>query len=342
MPLGSPTLVCLYRADLLERLDRQPPRTWAEYRQLAELLADRGRLGDAAPPQGSPWCGAIEPLAPGWAGLTLLARAASYARHPNHYSTLFNMNTMAPLVAGPPFVRALEELVEAHRFGPSQADKFGPLDAAQDVLLGRCGLALCWTSAADKRAATTRGDMVRFGWHELPGADEVYNPSAASWEPRADRAVKVVPLLGVSGRLGSVGARSKNPDAARKLLFWLAGPKWSQRVSPASPATTLFRASQVPSAPQWVNASFTPGEAREYALAVQTSFSEHEVLHAPRIRGRDRYMAALDEAVRIAIAREAAPQAALDEAARRWREITAELGLESQQNAYRRCLGMEP
>ena len=75
---------------------------------------------------------------------------------------------------------------------------------------------------------------------------------------------------------------------------------------------------------------------------MQASLSEHEILHAPRIPGRERYLAALDEAVQRALAGEAAPQTALDEAARRWREITAELGVDSQRNAYRRCLGMEP
>ena len=39
VPMGSPTFVCYYRADLLEKLGRQPPRTWDEYQELAQLLA---------------------------------------------------------------------------------------------------------------------------------------------------------------------------------------------------------------------------------------------------------------------------------------------------------------
>ena len=67
------------------------------------------------------WCGTIEPLAPGWAGLVLLARAAPYAKHRDNYSALFDIETMEPLVAGPPFVQALEELVAAAKLGPGRS-----------------------------------------------------------------------------------------------------------------------------------------------------------------------------------------------------------------------------
>lgn len=353
VPLGSPSLTCFYRADLLERLGRKPPRTWAEYRQLAELLSNREKLGDTAPAGDGTWSGAIEPLAPGYAGLTLLARAAAYARHPSHYSTLFNMNTMDPLVASPPFVRALSELVEAQRFGSPSAATYRPLDACRELLAGRCGMALCWTSAAtgetstkpapstNKKGPVARGPAVRFGCAVLPGADAVYNPSTASWESGNKGEVRVVPLLGMAGRIGSVTAKSSNPDAARRLLFWLASPKWSGRISPASPATTLFRPSQVPSAASWSSALLEPPEARAYALAVQETMSQPRYLVAPRIPGREKYLAALDDAVRRAVAAEATPQVALDDAAKRWREITAELGVPAQRRAYRRCLGLE-
>src|SRR6185295_16164557 len=80
VPFGSPVLTVCYRADLFERFKRRPPETWAEYQELAEFFSRRENLGDAAP-AAAPWSGAVEPLAPGWASRTLLARAAAYARH---------------------------------------------------------------------------------------------------------------------------------------------------------------------------------------------------------------------------------------------------------------------
>ena len=43
VPFGSPVFCCYYRADLLEKLHRRPPKTWAEYQDLAKLLAEKGR-----------------------------------------------------------------------------------------------------------------------------------------------------------------------------------------------------------------------------------------------------------------------------------------------------------
>src|SRR5690606_4556597 len=100
-PLGSRPLVLFYRADILDKLDRAPPRSWEEYHRLAGILADRSNWeeGDAA--SDAPWSGAIEPLAEGHAAVTLLARAAAYAKHPSHYSTLFNLDGMQPAIANP-------------------------------------------------------------------------------------------------------------------------------------------------------------------------------------------------------------------------------------------------
>ena len=118
VPFGSPAFVCYYRADLLKKLGRRAPQTWSEYHELAELLAERPELANAVGGEGAAtddpsgdtaWYGTIEPLGPGWAGLVLLARAAPYARHRDRFDTLFDQRTMEPMIAGPPFVRALEE-----------------------------------------------------------------------------------------------------------------------------------------------------------------------------------------------------------------------------------------
>ncbi len=40
VPLGSPPLLLLYRADVFERLSLDPPGTWQEYDELCQRLAD--------------------------------------------------------------------------------------------------------------------------------------------------------------------------------------------------------------------------------------------------------------------------------------------------------------
>jgi ABC-type glycerol-3-phosphate transport system substrate-binding protein len=340
IPFGSPVLTCYYRADLLTKFDKQPPRDWDEYQELAEFFGNRANLGDAAPPADRPWFGTCEPLGPGWAGLTLLARAAPYAKLPGRYSTLFEIETMEPLVAGPPFVRALEELVTAHRDGPAEQTSYTPDDVRQAFWRGECGLALTWPSAAIPPAAARTG--VQVGFAALPGAGEAFDPTSGRWQARAEGDSWHVPLLSSAGRLGSVSASAQRPDAAFQLLIAMADREWSQRISTASTATTMFRDTQLTEAKLWVEPTLDAPAARQYGTILQRALTGQEWLFALRLPGREQYLAALDEAVALAIQGDVSPAEALTAAANRWREVTAQLGVDAQRSAYRQSLGLSP
>ncbi|HVX13770.1 MAG TPA: extracellular solute-binding protein [Pirellulales bacterium] len=347
-PLGSPTLLCCYRKDLLAQLNREPPTTWEEYQKLAHVLADREKLGDAAPAADAAWSGTMEPLSEGWAGLVLLARAAAYAKHRNHYSTLFDMESMDPLIAGAPFVRALDDLVAARALMPDAALTASPGDVENAVLGGRCGMAVTWTSptfaATDEQPAdkspTAESVEIELGFVELPGSQQVFNPKTEQWDSRRDDEAPRVPLVGVSGRMAAVTADSAHPDAAFHLLGWLCGPQWSKRTSAASSATALFRRSHVEASADWADPRLGAAAALAYAEAVERALSSADLFGAPRIEGRGRYLAALDRAVRDAVEGKSNSETALAAAAKEWSRITSELGLEQQRTAYRRSLGL--
>ncbi len=161
VPFGSPVFVIYYRIDLLEKLNRKPPQTWAEYQELAKLFS-----GMKQSTADTPWFGTAEPLGPGWAGLVLLARAAPYAKHRDNYSTLFNIKTMEPLLTGPPMVRALEELIAAAKFGPPDALQSDPSAVRAAFWQGKCGMAMAWPSAADRHSgekSATAGAILNSG-----------------------------------------------------------------------------------------------------------------------------------------------------------------------------------
>jgi multiple sugar transport system substrate-binding protein len=338
IPFGSPVLTCYYRADLLTKFDKQPPRNWDEYQELAEFFGDRTTLADAAPPADRPWFGACEPLGPGWAGLMLLARAAPYAKLPGRYSTLFAIETMEPLVAEPPFVRALEELVTAHRDGPPEQTGYSPDDVRQAFWRGECAMALSWPSAAGAPAAAQTG--LKAGFAAFPGAHETYDPEVGRWQPREQ--AWHVPLLSIAGRLGSVSTAAERPDAAFQLLIALADKEWSQRVLTASAATTLFRDTQLAEAKLWVEPQIDTQTARQYAAVLQRALTGQEWVFALRLPGREQYLAALDKAVADAIQGDVSPADALKAAAESWREITGNRGIDAQRSAYRQSLGLSP
>jgi len=380
VPFGSPVLVCYYRADLLKKLGRRPPQTWAEYQRLAELLADRKNLGDAAPPADQPWCGAIEPLGPGWAGLTLLARAAPYAKHHNNYSTLFDIESMSPLIDKAPFVQALGDLVAVAKLGAPEQLQADPAAVRTAFWQGRCGLALTWPTGTVPVFAPAKTGLFpsdaspstaisgkQIGFVELPGSAKVFDLGRRAWDTRGENQDPHVPLLTISGRMGAVIAKSDQSDAATQLLFWLASDQLSPQVSATSPATTLFRRTQVRFPRAWVERQASFEAAKQYAAAaertlsggrsnegttaarpyyredpkqIQQTLSRKEWLAALPIPGRAEYLAALDQAVHDAISGEQIPLAALQAAREEWERITKAKGLEPQRKAYRRSLGM--
>ena len=339
VPFGSAVLTLYYRADLLERLKLRPPRTWPEYTRIAALLADRSALAAAGVPATSPWYPTVEPLGPGWAGVVLMARAAPYVAHRANYSTFFHIDTMRPLVDGPPFVRPLEELIAA--VGPNGQEllRFDPAQARHAFWSGHCGMAVTWPSATHPASAPSNPNL-RAAIAELPGSSEVFNIGSRNWEPRTPGEDPHVALVGIAGRLGVVTSQCPAPDAGFRLLQWLSGEPWDRQVCPVSPETTLFRRSHMRSPQAWTEAQLPAAIATQYALLVQRAFTQQQWLFALRIPGRSEYLAALDQAVHEAVRGQQTPREALQNAAKRWQEITTRLGLDRQRDAYRRGLGL--
>jgi multiple sugar transport system substrate-binding protein len=339
---GSPVFLLAYRADLLEQMELKPPATWDEYRRVAARLHEmRGEDGKTA--------AIAEAWAPGWSALTLLARAAPYVRHRDQYSDLFDFTSMKPLIDGPPFVRALEEMTAGIEYASPDSLKSAPHDAFRAVAEGRAAMALAWPPPAESEPGKEFSRQVDGGedaaplvrWAELPGSPDVYSVSDEEWEQRQAGEPQRIPLLSAAGRLGSVTRESSRSRAALHVLAILSAEQ-SREVAAASPATTLYRQSHMAAISNWYPAATDEEEAPSYAAAAQESLTRGVWLFSPRVPGRDRYLAALDEAVQKALKKELSPKDALAQAAKEWEAITEDFGRSEQLQAYRRSLGLEP
>ncbi|MFZ5829473.1 MAG: ABC transporter substrate-binding protein [Planctomycetota bacterium] len=353
VPFGSPVFVVYYRPDLLQKLRRNVPKTWTEYQSLAEALSNPQSL-EINPVEGGAWSGTLEPLGPGWAGLTLLARAAAYAKHPSNYSTVFDIRTMEPLVGGPPFVRALEELVAVAQQGSAEQLMYSPDDVRRAFWSGQCGMAITWPTAADSATslkrrvmATEEGETeapltvaegVTVAFAELPGSPEVFDVGSRTWSRREGDEVHV-PLVSISGRVGIVSAGSQHSQGARNLLMWLSSDENSVRVSAECSSTTLYRTQHLQDPESWLEPPAV-GAAAPYALLTERTLSRQQSVSALPIPGRAEYLSALDEAVGRAVRREVPPREALIGVSAKWQEITERLGREKQRKAYLHSLGL--
>jgi ABC-type glycerol-3-phosphate transport system substrate-binding protein len=336
-PLGSPQLLLAYRIDLFDKLGMTPPADWKEYQTAIGRLADRSQLGDAAPPADQPWRGTIEPLADGWAGQLFLARAAAYALHRDQVSPLFRFDSMEPLLDQPPYRRALDELRKAAQTGGFAEQRFAPAEALAELLAGRAGMALTWP-APETTPADTRPTQERIGFALLPGSREAFRFATKSWEKREDEDDRPhVPLLAIAGRMAAVTSSTAEAARSQNFVLWLAGREVSQQVAPHSAATTLFRGSQLAAAGRWTG-GLSPDASRQYADTLAQTLRLPRAFPGVRLPGRASYLAALDRAVADAIGGKRSSEA-LGEAAARWREITTELGVKTQQQANAQSLG---
>lgn len=323
LPLGSRVLLLGHRGDPAEA-----PKTWTEL--LARLAA-----GDPEPR-------IALPLAEGWAGPTLLAWAAPYVRHPDYFSGAFNKDTFEPQIASAPFVRALAELTKAAAQGHAQQLEFNPAQAWEAAGRGEAEWAIGWPeaegSASKDNAAAESPSGAALLAAPLPGSVEAHNPLRNTWD-RLDSAPASTPLVGIEGRLAAASVSSADGLASFRLLALLTGPQWSGEIAPLSAATAPFRGRQT-SPPAWQVAP--PADSANYAAAVSAALNGPRSLSALRIPGHEQYLVALDRAVRRAVSGEAAPQAALEQAAEDWREITAAHDPAAQRAAYQRSLGLAP
>jgi multiple sugar transport system substrate-binding protein len=344
-PLGSPQLLVVYRSDIFDQLGLTPPQTWDEYEQVAKALASKRSETSLVP--------AIEPLAPGWAGQMLLARAAPYVTHRDQVSPLLHYSTLEPLITTPPYVKALKQMTAVHQLsfpamgGESESGEDAgatshpsrptPSQVMDALGAGEAAMGLCWPAPGP---TSDPPYAVQLGFALTPGSHDVYDFARVQWEPREMGEQPTVSLLAVAGRLAAVTTSSSDPQGAQNVVGWLASRDVSPVISPTSSATTLFRASQLPDARRWT-ARLDAETAGKYGEMVQQATSRERRHISLRIPGRHEYLAALDEAVESALRRDQTAEEALAQAATTWQAITDKYGRDAQKRALRRDLGQE-
>ncbi len=334
VPLGSPQLLLAYREDLFEALDLQPPETWEDYQHLVEQLRDPNALGDFKPESPEAWQPTAEPLAPGWASRLLLARAAAYVTHRDQVAALFHPDTMAPLIAEPPFVQALEELASANK---GQPERLTAAQTLEQLAAGKAGLAIGFPEAVAVSSSKSE-TLTKLRFAPLPGSAKIYNFPVGEWESRRDGEPTRAALVGIPGRQAAVSASAKQGQAALNFLVWLSSGEISGRTSPTSPATAPFRKSQLAETGRWLG--LEDQSANSCAGALEQSLSQQRSVMSLRIPGNQEYLAALDEAVEAVVAGKQPSAEALKSAADKWEQITDRLGRDKQQLAYRRSLNV--
>ncbi len=344
LPYGGSALVLIYNRKAFEReenreaakaagLTLSAPKTWKQLGDLARFFQGRDWNGDGSKEHGIAL--AFGPDPEGVGDATYLAWAASLGQHRDHFSLLFDADTMIPRLTTPPFVEALEGLAALRGAAPAGAETFG-IDHARAAF--REGSVAFLIDRAERAGLWGGRGAKSIGVAALPGSARVYEPSREAWEdaPKLNRP-SYLPYGGgwLVGLAASATGRER--EAAIDFITYLASPETSNRVRADRAFPMLpVRASQVSIG--LTDPRSAPGvEPRLWTEAVGATLLALRVVPGLRIPQTDGYLADLSVG-RVAAVKGERADAALNKVAEAWTARTNALGTDRQLWHYRRSL----
>ena len=290
MPLGNPHLCLMYRSDVLQALKARPPESWAEFFAIAETLRNTEELKDG---NGNPLPLEVDmPASEGWAATSLFAVAAARVRNRGKLATVFERESVRPLINEAPFVDALNQVKSVFSSHPQQRS---PAEIAVRMFGGETAMAIGWPSATffetDSEDPNENVQII-----SLPGASRWYDFEKKQWNDREE--ALAVDLLGFSGRNISVLTSTDNPNNAFEFSSWLSEKQISliamSRFSESGPLHT----SHLGDVFRWTGEQVNQDAGDNFADLIAESQDRKVYFLFPRIPGNSNYIRSLDDAVR--------------------------------------------
>jgi len=314
LPDDGDVFLLYYRKDLFEDPENQAefkdkygydlaaPKIWKEFDDIGNFFTDK-----------------YAPELYGAAMQRLEGQAYSwwYGPFSAYGGEFFDIDTMKSLINSDIGVRTLTEMVNQNKFMPPGVEKWGFMEILSAWMDGKLAMCITWPPIGR--------------W----GAGYGATAKQLEWVPASKVVGKVgyVPMPGgrptqAGGFSEGVSADSKNKEAAYLYAQWICSPEISlQRVMLPFTLRDPYRISHFKSAAYrnlWPEADEYLDALEEGGMVIQFELG---------IPGAREYAEAIDNACTAAYAG-TDPKAAMDEAARRWDEITERLGRDAQREAY--------
>ena len=271
------------------------------------------------------------------------SRATAYSKHPDDPAYFFDLQTGDCRLNNPGFVKALTEWVEENeKWAPEGGTNFTYGDSLNAVNGGRAVQTYNWDAVST--AAAGDGSVIKDkqGYNILPGATEVYNTKEGKWD-KFEKASHA-PFHAFGGWVLAVMAKANkdNLGSIWDLATFLTKPEtglwFVTNLTGASP----YRYSQFKNIDAFANSDLKLGKvvAEDYLDAAQRTMDHPNRVVDLALPGWTQYRDALELAVSKAMAKEASPQAALDEAKGAFDEISDRMGGKAKQmEIYKLVLG---
>ena len=317
------------------------PKTWAQFRDVAEYFNGRDLNGDGVPDHGLSL-----PLTIARQGMFhFMSLSAPFVIGPNNPKLYwFDPQTMKPLIESPGHVQALKVLVDLVKFGPKEMLAWDLGKSWDYFLAGRAALTFSWGdlgALAQQEGSKVKGKV---GAAQLPGTNEYYNIAQHKWTKTAQS--NIVGNTTGGSWAGVISKYSKAPEATYYLLALMATKEKSQVYAARGwdgidPGRTyhFLPPDGTGQIEIYLKAGWNEADIRDFSKACFDNFSNKLQFPYLRIPGAYNYWQALDLHLVEATSGRISPEAALKATAIDFEEITIRLGRERQRHAYRVSLG---
>ncbi|NWG88024.1 MAG: extracellular solute-binding protein [Hydrogenophilaceae bacterium] len=346
VPIDGDRHYLQYRRDLLEdpryrdefkrKTGRElaVPKTWPELQEIDRFFHGRKM------PDGQTVSGLAEvTVSDALLGNYFIKRAAPYAKHPGVKGGFyFDLKTMQPLVNSPGWVKALEDFVAAQDLYPKGGQSMSFFDAITAFGRGNVVFSDSWDDPFVEAMEPGNPLRNRVAAALSPGSRQVWNRRTGRWDRFPQ--INYVPYI-VYGWTSGVAKTSRHKEAAFDFLGFYANRKNHQAdLHVGRFGMNPFRRSDLDER-LWIEQGWDPVVARSYVQTLQQQAQSRNRVLDLRIHRGQEYVQILSVGVYRALTGRDTPQAALDEVARRWQQLTERIGVATQREAYRHVVRFE-
>ncbi|WP_455204246.1 ABC transporter substrate-binding protein [Kaarinaea lacus] len=311
------------------------PKTWPQLQEIARFFHGR-KLAD-----GSTLSGIAEvTVSDALLGNYFIKRAAPYAKHPKVKGGFyFDLESMEPLINTPGWVEALKDFVAAQDLYPKGGQSMSFFDTIATFGRGNVVFSDSWDDPFVEAMQIDNPLRNKVAAALSPGSRKVWNRNTGQWDEFPQ--VNYAPYI-VYGWTSGVARSTPHKQAAFDFLGFYANKKNHQAdLLIGHFGMNPFRQSDLDERLWEERGGWNPVVARSYVDTLkQQAESQNRVLDLRIYRGQE-YVYILSVGVYRAITGRDTPQAALDEVAKRWRQLTQRVGVDKQREAYRHVVHFE-
>jgi multiple sugar transport system substrate-binding protein len=272
------------------------------------------------------------------------SRATAFAKHPDDPGYFLDTKTGEARLNNPGFVRALTEWVEENEnWAPPGGTNFTYADSSSALNGGRSVQTYNWDAVTSGSSAEGSVIQGKEGFHILPGATEVYNSLTGGWDSFENPSH--APFHAFGGWVFAVSSKAEqgNLETIWDMMTFLAKPESGLWFVTNFTGASPYRYSQFQNVDAFATGPLQLGQevAEDYLMAAQETLDHPNHVTDLALPGWVQYRDAIELAVAKAMAKEATPQEALDEAKATFVVISDRMGgLQRQAEIYQLVLGL--